>query len=155
MVTDGDAGADLAVYPMPLFVQLQVSDVERSAAWYRSLGFASVYSNLAVAHLRYRTYADLMLVRQGGEFPGGERSADRRRGSGVVVYLTLEDESVDEVAARATDLDAGSVAGPTETAWNTRELRVVDPDGYELVFAEVVDAERTFDEVMGDPSEGA
>ncbi|MFC6725886.1 VOC family protein, partial [Halobium palmae] len=59
-------------------------------------------------------------------------------------------ESVDDVVARAEREGVSAVGGPGETGWNTRELTVRDPDGYELVFSEVVDADRSFGDVVGD-----
>ncbi|MFC4358148.1 VOC family protein [Halobium salinum] len=139
--------SDHDVYPMPLFPRLTVADVERSTDWYEALGFAVVFSMPGVVHLRYRKYADVMLVREDGP-------ATDPRGTGVEVYLTLEDESVEDVAARAGAVgDDAEPPTPTETAWNTRELSVRDPDGYELVFSAVVDAERPFEDVMGGPAD--
>ena len=139
------------VYPMPLFVQFLVSDLGRSAAWYERLGFSSVYSTPAMAHLRYRKYADLMLVEDAGDSATTGRAERSDRGSGVAVYLTVDGESVDQVAARAVGAGGGTIDGPRDTPWNTRELRVADPDGYALVFSEVVDEARSFDEVVGEP----
>lgn len=144
--------ADTAVYPMPLFVRLTVADLDESVEWYRAVGFSVVYEMLGMAHLRYRKYADVMLVgedRVTGERRVTESAGERRRGRGVAVYLTVETESVDDVASRATASDL-SMAGPHETAWNTRELTLRDPDGYELVFSEVVDPDRSFEDVMGE-----
>lgn len=47
---------------MPLFVRLTVSDVSASADWYRDLGFDVVYSMPVMAHVRYRKYADVLLL---------------------------------------------------------------------------------------------
>lgn len=145
---------DHEFYPMPLFVQLTVSNLPASVAWYRDLGFDAVYEMPVMAHLRYRKYADVMLVADStavGSEP--DAAATTPRGGGVSVYLTLEDESVDDVARRAEAAGARVVAEPHETSWNTRELTVADPDGYELVFSAVVDAERSFDDVVGSGEE--
>jgi uncharacterized protein (DUF1697 family) len=40
--------------------------------------------------------------------------------------------------------------GAVETAYNTREVTVEDPDGYTLVFSEPVDTSRSFEDVMGE-----
>lgn len=52
------------------------------------------------------------------------------------------------MAARAREA-AATADGPTETGWNTRELPVRDPDGYEPVFPEPVDADRSFESMVG------
>lgn len=139
---------DHEIYPMPLFCQLTVSDLDASTAWYEALGFDEIYSMSAMAHLRYRKYADVMLVTDETRL-SEEQNRNERRGSGVSIYLTVETESVDDVANRAREYGANIVREPTETAWNTRELVVSDPDGYELVFSEPVDTEKSFEEVAG------
>jgi predicted lactoylglutathione lyase len=140
--------SDAEVYPMPLFVRLSVDDLSASVAWYRALGFAVVYEMPVMAHLRYRTYADVMLVGEQSDLRD-DAERDATKGAGVQVYLTVEEESVDDVAACATAYGVDS-DGPHETGWNTRELTLRDPDGYELVFAEQLDADRSFEDVMGE-----
>lgn len=139
--------SDAEVYPMPLFVRLAVSDVEASTAWYEALGFETIYSMPVMAHVRYRTYADVMLAAE--QAAGRAEPSPSSRGSGVSIYLTVEGESIDDVASRAEAAGADVVEAPHETPWNTREFTVADPDGYELVFSEVVDTDRRFEDVMG------
>lgn len=119
-----------------------------STDWYEALGFDVVYSTPVMAHVRYRTYADVMLADASAE-PAGEGPAPGDpRGDGVSFFPTLESESVDDVAERARSRGLEVDGGPRETPRNTRELRPVDPDGY--VFSEgPVDADATFDEVVG------
>ena len=148
MTTDPD------VYPMPLFVRLTVSDLDESTAWYRVLGFDVVYSMPVMAHVRYREYADVMLAAPAAGLDDGQstESGEESRGEGVSVYINVENESVDDVADRARERGAELRAEPHETAWNTREVALRDPDGYELVFSEPVDTERSFEDVTGDRS---
>ena len=54
------------------------------------------------------------------------------------------------MAERLAGLGVELDEGPVTRAWNTREIVVVDPDGYRLVFFEAVDVERSFEEVIGD-----
>lgn len=139
---------DPEIYPMPLFPQLTVSDTAASTEWYRAIGFDVIYSMPVMVHLRYRKYADVMLVADRTN-RDEEVSPDSRRGQGVSIYLTVEDESVDDVAHRAAEYGAEIASEPHETAWNTREVALRDPDGYELVFSERAESDRTFEEVMG------
>jgi uncharacterized glyoxalase superfamily protein PhnB len=139
-------------YPMPLFVQLSVRDVVASAKSYAdALGFRSVYAlagddgTQVMNHLRLGRYQDLMLVAR------VEHESGSGNGHGVVIYLTIEGR-IDDLGNRARSA-GGRVEGPAETAWNTRELTVWDPDGYALRFSAVVDADRAFDDVMR-PSAG-
>lgn len=148
---------DGEVYPMPLFVRLTVTDLAASVDWYRELGFDVVYEMPAMAHVRYRKYADVMLVSEASDLgrDAGDDARPTPRGDGVEIYVNVENESVDDVAERATQAPAHAGAdadGPHETGWNTREFAVRDPDGYRLVFSEPVDTERSFEDVMGEPN---
>jgi uncharacterized glyoxalase superfamily protein PhnB len=64
----------------------------------------------------------------------------------VAVYVNAN-ESLDDVFERVRTAD-DTVDEPVETPYNTRELRLRDPDGYEFVFSEPLDTDRSFDEVM-------
>lgn len=137
--TDGDT------YPMPLFPQLRVASVADAVAWYRALGFEVIFELPVMAHVRYRRYADVMLVEDRLDPHDG---GDDPHGVGLTVYLTLEDETVDEVVRRAGGAGVEPVDGPRETGWNTVEAVFVDPDGYRFAFAEVADPTLEFDDVM-------
>ena len=138
------------IYPMPMFPTLSVADVATSADWYTGkLGFASVYSlpapggGVAMAHLRWRKYADLLLVPD-------SRSPDteRPKGAGIALSFLVDTVSVDEMAANLEASDVELAEGPTTRPWNVREIVVRDPDGFSLVFFEPVDTSRSFEDVM-------
>jgi len=134
--------SDHEIYPMPSFARLAVTDLDASIEWYRTLGFAVVFSMPGMAHVRYRKYADVMLATDRG-------AADGVRGVGVSIYVTVENESIDDVANRAAEHGIEPAYGPEGTSWNTREVGFTDPDGYEIVFSEAVDTDRAFEDVMG------
>lgn len=125
-------GWEREIYPMASFPLLAVRDVARAATWYREVpGFAEVFTMRAndgtplLAHLRWARHADLLLTR--------ERSpVDEPRGAGIT--LSFGTMQVDELAARARDAGARIVAGPADTPWNTRDVTLLDPDGYRLTF---------------------
>ncbi|SRR5579883_615983 len=133
------------IYPMPLFVRLEVGDIAASRDWYsQTLGFLDLYSLDGPAgvplmvHLRWTKYADIMLVPR--------TTPITKAGEGVAVYMTAERGEVDEIAKRG---DNAVIEGPVNRPWNTREVVLLDPDGYRLVFAEgPVDTSSTFEEVM-------
>ena len=142
---------DFEIYPMPMFPTLAVADVGASAEWYAEvLGFGTVFvlpgtdGAPVLAHLRWRKYADVLLV------PGWGRSPSGRKGVGVSLSFLVGDVSVDAMAERLVERGVELDEGPVTRAWNTREIVVMDPDGYRLVFFEAVDVERSFEEVMGD-----
>ncbi len=127
---------DFEIYPMPAFVTLRVTDVEAVTRWYeRALGFRTVFRGSAVGgqpalvHLRRRKYQDVLVT------PGSEPSSDP---AGATLTVTFSaDGEVDSLASQARAVDAvgkASIAGPIDTPWNTRDLRVTDPAGQELVF---------------------
>jgi predicted lactoylglutathione lyase len=75
-------------YPMSMFAQFSVADVERSAEWYESaLGFEINYSMPMIASVRYRKYADLMLVDEKTSIRTDLSKGDTERGQGVSLYL--------------------------------------------------------------------
>lgn len=143
---------EIEIYPIPLFPTLSVADVAASLEWYTNkVGFVSAYSlpipggGLAMAHVRWRKYADLFLV------PDSDPSnAAHPKGIGVSFSLLVDTTSIDEMAADLTNNDVEIAEGPVDRPWNTRDIVVHDPDGYRLVFFEPVDITRSFEDVMGD-----
>ncbi len=125
-------GWEREIYPMPAFPMLAVSDLERSSHWYQdALGFVDVFTMRGhdgapfLAHLRWCRFGDLLLTSARsalGDSPG--------RG----VTLNFATSSTDEVAERASAAGARIVEGPIDRPWNTREITILDPDGYRLNF---------------------
>jgi catechol 2,3-dioxygenase-like lactoylglutathione lyase family enzyme len=132
------------IYPMPLFVRLEVRDVKASLAWYQQkLGALDLFTldgphGPVMSHLRFAKYADLMLV--------PETKPNSSKGQGLSIYITVMKGELDALATQARD---EVIEGPIIRPWNVRELVVQDPDGFTLIFAEgPVDEKRTFEEVM-------
>ena len=131
-------------YPMPMFVNLEVSNIDISAEWYQqALGFREVYRVPGLIHLRRDRYQDVLLI------PSESGGMDSP-GKGIVIQLQAGEVSVDEIAENARQLTPTSVEGPLDRPWNVREVTVQDPDGYRLRFSEPIDINLSFDEVMGD-----
>jgi uncharacterized glyoxalase superfamily protein PhnB len=125
-------GWEREIYPMASFPMLAVRDVTRSAPWYRdALGFAEVFTMRApdgtplLAHLRWARHADLLLTTERG-------AAAEPRGQGIA--LCFGTMHVDDLAERARTAGARITAGPADTSWNTRDVTLLDPDGYRLTF---------------------
>jgi len=123
------------IYPMPMFVTLQVRDVRGIADWYaRALGFATVFQAPApdgqappMVHLRRRKYQDLLIVAARG---------DGRPATNLTVTFDADGE-IDALADRAKAAPAlgdSAVDELTHTPWNTTALRVTDPEGHRIVF---------------------
>lgn len=146
-----DETNDTDIYPMPMFVTLEVTDVDSSTDWYQVVaGFREVVPLPGISHLRYRKYADVMLVPadKSSNRGRGEQIVSELGGSGMSLALNLENETVNDVFERAQSHDATVVSAPAETPWNTREVTLADPDGYRLVFTEPVDTDLDFDTVL-------
>ena len=122
------------IYPMPMFATIAVADVAATTAWYEAaLGFGVVFKAPSpdgqpmLVHLRRRKYQDLLIVPSRGE-------------ASAPTSLTISfgiDGEIDDLAARAhaaAPLGRSRVLGPVDTPWNTRDLRVTDPAGHELIF---------------------
>lgn len=99
-------------------VMLPATDVERSAGFYRTLGFVQIVSSLP-------SYARF-------ECPGGATLSLHQvtsivQDSGVIVYFECEDldATCRELAERRIPFDSM----PTDRPWLWREAYVRDPDG--------------------------
>ena len=137
-------------YPMPMFPTLAVADIGVSASWYtEKVGFVRVFAipgtggEIALEHLRWSRYADLLLVPE-----ANASRTSHRRGVGVTLSFLAQAETIDDMAAR---LEANGVQideGPVDRPWNTRDIVVIDPDGFRLIFFEPIDTSRTFEDVI-------
>ena len=140
----------MEIYPMPMFPTLAVGNVGASVGWYaEQMGFGTVFvmpgadGEPVLGHLRWRKYADVLLV------PDSGADGERVKGVGVSLSFLMGNVSVDAMAERLVGRGVELEEGPVTRAWNTREIVVVDPDGYRLVFFEAVDVTRSFEDVMG------
>lgn len=125
------------IYPMPAFATLAVADVAAIAAWYeRALGFSTVFKGPDVAgqpalvHLRRLKYQDLLLT------PARPGTGPTDAPSSLTLSFSVGDdvEALAERARSVEPLGRSAIAGPIDTPWNTRDLRVTDPAGHQLVF---------------------
>lgn len=147
------------IYPMPSFPSLIVTDLEASSRFYQeTLGFQHIFTmpgpdgRPALAHLRWLKYADLLLSlpRDGKEIP-------EPRGAGVSLSFQMLERfegSVDALAEQAKNMGANIVSGPLDQPWNVRELTILDPDGYRLVFTAPLNVDLSFDDVVGNTTSG-
>ncbi len=141
------------IYPMPFFVNLLVSDLETSSKFYQeTLGFKHIFTmsgpggKPALVHLRWSKYADLLIA-----LPRNDKAVPEPRGAGVSLsFQMLErfDGSVNALADQAKAGGADIASGPLDQPWNVRELTILDPDGYQLVFTAPLNTNLGFDEVV-------
>ena len=133
-------------YPMPLFVRMFVRDVAATAKWYAdALGFRSVYvqqdpnSSQLMNHIRLAKYQDLLLL------PQPQDTVDTPS-NGLIISFSY-DGDLAALAQRAISTGA-TVGGPTAMPYNAYELTVIDPNGFILIFSQIIDTNRTFENVM-------
>lgn len=117
-----------APYVPAAYPKLLVSDAERSVAFYTGLGFDLVHRDRVFVHLRWAPQADLYLVNT----PAGLGIAGQR-GVGVILCFDARHVALESIAERAAGLGA-TIDGPRDQPWYTRELMIVDPEGYRLSF---------------------
>lgn len=126
------------IYPMPMFALLQSPDVEPLAAWYQAaLGFAVVFraahpdGRVAMVHLRRHKYQDILIV------PAlAVRGTSAAAGEALCLQCGETVEQLAERAAALTPHGQSAVQAPQDTPWNTRQVRLIDPEGRRLVFSE-------------------
>ncbi len=120
-----------AFYVMPMFATLLVADIERTTSWYTDgLGFINIFTlpgpdGPALVHVRRWQFQDLM-ARQARE--------PITAGNGCSLSVAAVYDEIDDLAARARAHGAGQVDGPADTAWGTRDVTTIDPDGHVVVF---------------------
>lgn len=141
------------IYPMPLFPTLIVSHLEVSSQWYQDvLGFKHIFTmpgpggQSALVHLRWVKYADLLISR-----PRDGNELSEPRGVGVSLSFQMFDRfegRVDALAEQARKRGARIVSGPLDRPWNVRELTILDPDGYRLVFTAPLNIGLAFEEIV-------
>jgi catechol 2,3-dioxygenase-like lactoylglutathione lyase family enzyme len=140
------------IYPMPSFPTLIVKDLDTSSNFYQqALGFKHIFTmpgpggQPALVHLRWVKYADLLIARarDGQEVAGP-------KGIGVALNFNLFEQfdgDMHTFAKHAREQGA-NVTGPVDQPWNVREVTVLDPDGYRLVFSVPININLGFDEML-------
>lgn len=146
------------IYPMPSFATLTVKDLEASSNFYQNaLGFKHIFTmpgpggQPTLVHLRWVKYADLLIAKSRD---GKELSEPK--GVGISLNFNLFDRFDGDIDAFAKHAREGgaNVMGPIDQPWNVREVTVVDPDGYRLVFTVPLNINLGFDKVIERAAKG-
>lgn len=117
----------------PIVVEFFVSDIERSLAFYRALGFDVA-----------QRYGDWILLRRGDiklAIQGDAHAVEgphyftpniqrKPRGTGVEVSIQVTDVDAEYIRAKTAGLNI--VKPMQDRPWKARDFRVADPDGYFL-----------------------
>jgi len=140
------------IYPMPSFPTLIVKDLEASSDFYQNaLGFKHIFTmpgpggQPALVHLRWVKYADVLITksRDGKELT-------EPKGVGVSLNFNMLEHFNGDIDAFAKHVreNGANVICPIDRPWNVREVTVIDPDGYQLIFTMPIDTNLKFDEVI-------
>ena len=115
------------IYGMPAFATILVTDLAASVSWFvDGLGFIVLFSIPGpdgvpvLVHLRRWQFQDILLR---------PSSSSVSAGSNLSLSFAAVVGELDDLAARARAHGGGEVSGPTDTAWNTRDLMTTCPDG--------------------------
>jgi len=141
------------IYPMPSFPLLIVKDLDASSKFYQeTLGFKHIFTmpgpggKPALVHLRWLKYADLLI-----SLPRDGKEISEPRGAGVSLSFQMLERfggSVDALFEQAKTGGANIVSGPLDQPWNVREVTILDPDGYRLVFTAPININLSFDKML-------
>jgi catechol 2,3-dioxygenase-like lactoylglutathione lyase family enzyme len=140
------------IYPMPSFPTLIVSDMEASSHFYQNaLGFKHIFTmpgpdgKPGLVHLRWVKYADLLITR-----PRDGKELIGPKGIGISLNFNMLEHFDGDMDAFANYVreHGANVMGPIDQPWNVREVTVLDPDGYRLIFTMPIDINLPFNEVI-------
>ncbi len=115
------------IYGMPMFLTIPTADLTQSVEfWTQGLGFFELFAIPGqLVHLRRWAFQDVLLVAGEAE-PGDPPVAS--------VSFACVLNQVEGIVQAVTALRPGSVTGPTDTPWNTRDIRVITPENAHVVF---------------------
>jgi catechol 2,3-dioxygenase-like lactoylglutathione lyase family enzyme len=140
------------IYPMPSFPTLIVKDLEASSSFYQNaLGFKHIFTmpgpggEPVLVHLRWVQYADLLITKA-----RTEQKLTGPKGIGVALNFSLFARfagDIDAFARQAREQGA-EVTGPIDQPWNVREVTVLDPDGYKIIFTKPLNTNLAFNEML-------
>ena len=140
------------IYPMPSFPVLIVKNLAASSDFYqKALGFKHIFTmpgpggQPALAHLRWSKYADLLIAR-----PRDGKELAEPKGIGVSLNFNIFDHFGGDIEAFAKHAreNGADVSGPINQPWNVREVTVIDPDGYKLIFTVPLNINLGFDQML-------
>ena len=140
------------IYPMPSFPTLIVDDVEASSNFHQNiLGFKHIFTMPgpdgmpSLVHLRWVKYADLLITRSRGDELTGPK------GIGISLNFNMLEHFDGDMHAFAKHVreKGADVKGLIDKPWNVREVTVLDPDGFQLIFSMPIDLTLSFEEVIG------
>lgn len=117
-----------------LTASMTVKDLAKSHAWYRDvLGFTVKQEHQREGQLvavSFKAGDVEILINQ----DDGKKGWERAKGEGISLMFTTP-QGIDAYAARITSAGGTLATEPADMPWGARVFRVVDPDGFKLVFS--------------------
>lgn len=117
---------------------LYANNPEKSAEWYRSLGFKQTQVNDLPGGLKVFSFdisGRMLTIGPAAPFEPAHTQAWLRAkpwGTGAVLMPQVKD--VDALHRRAKEVGAEIIEPPTDQPWGARTVVLRDPDGYWLMF---------------------
>ncbi|MEV5198416.1 VOC family protein [Streptomyces sp. NPDC053720] len=114
------------IYGMPAFATIPTTDLAASVDfWTRGLGFFELFSIPGtLVHLRRWAFQDVLLVTASGV---------PEQAPAMSLSFSCVLSQVDSLVDACRALRPGSVDGPRDTPWNTRDVEVITPENARIV----------------------
>jgi hypothetical protein len=114
------------IYGMPAFATIPTTDLAGSVDfWVRGLGFFELFGIPGrLVHLRRWAFQDVLLV-------SAESVPERAPALSLSFACVLS--QVDAIVEACRAVRPGSVTGPEDTPWNTRDVTVVTPENARVI----------------------
>lgn len=135
-------------YQMPLFVKLNVKNIEDSKNWYSEvLNFHSIFDfsdangDISMVHVRGQKYQDLMLLKA-----NEVNTTDS-------VNINLFSNDINAIYQSALNHNTKVIQEPTVQPWNAKELIIQDLDGHIFTITESINSNKSFDSVIDNVKE--
>jgi len=116
-----------------------------------ALGFKHIFTmpgpdgQPSLVHLRWVKYADLLITRS-----RDGRELTEPKGAGISLNFNMLEHfngDMDAFSRHARE-NGANVTSPIDQPWNVREVTVLDPDGYKLIFTMPINLNLSFEEVI-------
>ncbi len=114
-------------------VLLYCQDIRRSAEFYERLGFSIGPEHDGVVLATVGAFTIHLLDQSKAVF---QQDAPRDKGAGV--FLRIEVSDIDQLHTEFLGKDLRPAGVPHDWPWGSREFAMKDPDGYRLVFWQLV-----------------
>jgi len=111
-----------------------VKDLNKSAAFYKTLGFEFKKDIPGVAKTAYLNWFWIELLLEDKIVTNEFRHDIKATKKGAGQYIHISVENVDEYYKELVKKELKPLSEPNDYSWGNREFIIKDPDGYKLVF---------------------